>query len=166
MANKIYLVNYLNELVEVEVDSKDIAICSSSSNPKDIDCRIIYFKEDIEGRLDLNNNLLQVVDELLMLIENDRYIVEVKDGHFVLNNYLAIIADILDVKLSYRDVDFPSFCISFDKEELNMVDDLIDKEITEQQYNTLPAQWKSLYYVKQERIYLSKLGRTLIAEHK
>ena len=167
MVNKIYSVDNLKSLNGVSLNKDDIVISLNAEDEEGLSCQFVSFKEEVKNEIDLNNNLLEVVDELLKLMDDDRYVIEIRGGSFVLNNYMAIVADVLDLKVNYESVKFPSFKISVDDEELKIFKDLLKERIGSEEYYSLPSQWKSLYYFKDEdNIYLSELGRTLVGRDK
>lgn len=163
MVNKIYTVSKINQLFSVDLNKNDIVIYPEQEINNKFPCKFIVFKGKIKNEVNLNNNLLRTMDELLSIMKGYNYTVEIMEGNFVLINYLILVADIMDLKVKYRGITIPSFKVGIDKEELEVFEHLLKEQINMDVYHTLPPQWKSLYYfINQDNIYLSKLGRLLI----
>ena len=167
----------MNQLEDYTIEKDDIIIFSNLAESgmeakenikKDLSCEIIDFRGvSLSSSRIANNKILSILDSLIEKVDLNKNNVQIKirGGSFIFNNYLLLLADIYDISCFHKFMGITTFRFSVDNEELKIFKEKLKDNLSKKEYRILPEQWKSLYYQKNDKIFLSKLGRELIARN-
>jgi len=155
MNKNILLVNTITE--KLELSNVDIIICREDNNIKLDPINIVLYTANND-----NNSILHVIDQLMQLINvEDGLTLEILSGDYIISMYLAMIVQLFDGVISYRNIVIPQFPIAFDVEEFKLYVSKLENTISKDLYRTLPGYIRSIYYVNDNIFTLSKLGHIL-----
>ena len=162
MENIIYSIEDINEF-SIETNDKGILYVSNHKSNEENEEVFTFNRDYCDNEIELHNKILSIGDIVYKKIKkNKNSVIKILGGDILINNYLVIIANIMQIKIYIENIELHKFDISLDIEEQLMYKSVLNDKISNEEYKILPDHWKNIYYIRNDKIVISEFWKGIL----